>query len=433
MAIGVTAAGAPASAADSFYSAPRGTDLGALKPGPVLKTRHLTYHVANIATPIKAVQILYRTTDSVGTPIANVTSVLLPPGRPLAGRVLSYQSAYDSLNPNDSPSRSVAGDVQLGGLTRGSNQGIGGSFVASETTLFGPMLAAGYTINLPDTEGPTANFAAGPQYGKNTLDSLRVAKQVAGTGVTDTSRIGLYGYSGGAIGTNWTAIEAPTYAPDINRQLIGAAEGGVLVNPANNLRYVSGSPVWSGVAGMAVVGIAKSFNVSFDKYLNDFGRHTIARLNDASIINVLGQYGRLTWRQLVKPQYANPNSVPEYVDVANKINMGTAPTPTIPMFVAQGSNGILEGTPPGPAGIGRGDGVMIAGDVRTLMRNYCSAGLDIHYDEYTALSHIPSTLAWLPGALQWLTDRFDNRPAPNNCTTIQPGNSLAPQQHAPTS
>ena len=38
----------------------------------------------------------------------------------------------------------------------------------------------------------------------------------------------MLGYSGGAIATEWAAELAPSYAPEVNERLIGAAIGGVL-------------------------------------------------------------------------------------------------------------------------------------------------------------------------------------------------------------
>lgn len=272
-------------------------------------------------TPVKAVQILYRSTDSVGAPIANVTSVLLPPRPQPVVKVITYGSAYDSLNPEDSPSRAVAGDAQLNGRTPSGNAAVGGGSLAGEAPVFVPLLLAGYTVVIPDTVGPTANFAAGPQYGINTLDALRAATRVEQTRIPTDAKVGLLAYSGGAIATNWAAIQVPSYAPDINKRLVGVAQGGLLVNPANKLRRVNGSPMWSGVAGIALIGISRSFHVNFDKYLSERGRQVMHRLRDASISNVLRQYGNLTWSQLVKPAYRHPNSAPEYVDVTNRLNM----------------------------------------------------------------------------------------------------------------
>ncbi|HEY9310721.1 lipase family protein [Williamsia sp.] len=433
LAIALTAFVVPGAGAqpvnDAFYSYNGAEPLSSYEPGAVLATRTMSYHLVNVGTPIQAVQVLYRSTDALGRPSSNVTSILRP-ANAQTGKVVSYQSFYDSLNPDDSPSRAIAGNTPIGQWTpSGQNFNIGGTFTSVEAALFGPLFALGYTIVIPDTEGQNANFAAGPEYGMLTLDSLRAARAVPEAGIGDGAEIALMGYSGGAIATNWASILAPAYAPEINEDLVGAAQGGVLVNPANNLRYASGSLGWGGVVGMAIVGIARSYDIDFEPYLSAKGREVVTRLDDASIGNVLAQYPGLTWQDIAKPQYSHPNSVPEYVDVANKINMGDAAIPTIPMFIAQGANGALEGTSPGGPGLGDGDGIMVAGDVRGLARKYCDAGLSIQYDQYDALSHIPAAAVWIPGALAWITDRLGGKPAPSNCADIAPGNSLAPQEH----
>lgn len=53
----------------------------------------------------------------------------------------------------------------------------------------------------------------------------------------------------------------------MNKHLIGAAMGGVLVDPAHNLHYVEGSRIWAGVMAMALVGIARAFEIDFTRYL----------------------------------------------------------------------------------------------------------------------------------------------------------------------
>ena len=239
--------------------------------------------------------------------------------------------------------------------------------------------------------------------------------------------MGLIGYSGGAIATGWASQLQPTYAPELSKNLVGAAEGGVLVAPAHNLRYVEGSQIWAGVAPMAIVGVGRAFDVDFTPYLNDYGRTVLDDLEDDSIAEVLGAYPGLTWKDLVKPEFSDPNSIPEFVSSANAINMGSAPSPTIPMFIGQAANGVLEGTPAGPAGIGPGDGVMIAGDVRSLARQFCADGTTVAYRQYDALSHFTAVTVWLPEALAWLQSRFTSSKAPDNCSSIAPGNSLAPE------
>ena len=96
-------------------------------------------------------------------------------------------------------------------------------------------------------------------------------------------------------------------------------------------------------------------------------------------------YWRLKWADLVSPAYPTPESLPLFVTLANKLIMGTGGTPTIPLFIGQGANGDLEWTPGNKPGIGAGDGVMIAGDVRTLARAYCAKGTTVHYEQYDVL------------------------------------------------
>ncbi|MFF6776773.1 lipase family protein [Streptomyces sp. NPDC012637] len=417
---GAPAATARASAGDPFYAYDGSTPLSSYAPGSVLKTRTLRYHVVGIPTPVTAVQLLYRTTDAQGRPSANVTTVV----RSLVGdgtKAVSYQSFYDSLDPEDGPSRAIAGNVTLGGL-----------IPDAEALFIAPLLAKGYDVVIPDTEGQRADFAAGPEYGTNTLDSIRAATRSPQTGMDSSTRFGLMGYSGGAIATGWAAALAPRYAPDVNSRLVGFAEGGLLVAPAHNLKYVDGSLAWSGVIPMAIIGVARSYDIDLKKYMSSYGLEVYAKLERGSIVDALGRYPGLTWKKMAKPEYADPNSVPEFVAAVNKVNLGTAPTPTVPGLIAQGNAGFLEGTFGSPPGIGTGDGVMVAGDVRALARQYCATGNSaIAYHQYDLFSHTGAPVVWAPAALGWLDARFAGRPAPSDCGRIPAGNSLAPEQPAP--
>lgn len=398
---------------DPFYSYDGAVPLADVTPGTVLKTRSFRYHIFGFPTLLKTTQLLYRSTSQTGKPTTNVTSIIAPPIQFDGRKVVSYQSAYDSLNRNDEPSYAISGGLRLGGLIPNV-----------EVAVFGAFLAAGTTVVVPDTEGQRAAFAAGPAYGMNTLDSLRAALNSAV--IPADAKIALLGYSGGALATEWAAELAPTYAPEINQRLICAALGGVLVDPARNLHYIEGTGFWSGVLPMALVGIARAFELDLTPYLTPSGAKIFGEMQAASIINVLGQYPGLKWTDLVSPDYPTPESLPVYVRSANQLIMGTGGTPTIPLFIGQGANGDLELTPGDKPGIGPGDGVMIAGDVRTLARDYCAKGVSVHYEQYDALSHIWSVPVWLPEAIAWTHRRFAGVPATGNCASIKPGNRIAP-------
>lgn len=228
------------------------------------------------------------------------------------------------------------------------------------------------------------------------------------------AKIGLIGYSGGAIATEWAAELAPAYAPDVSGRLVGAAMGGVPVDPARSLRYIDGSRVWAGMIPMALVGIGRAYHVDLTAHLSAYGQRLCRELQRASIVNVLGAYPGLTWAQLAAPQYETARSMPAYAETASQLIMGSRGTPTVPLFIAQGANGELEGTSGERPGIGAGDGVTITGDVRGLAREYRARGVPVEYVQYDRLSHTTSAVPWLARATAWLFARFAGSPLPRD-------------------
>ena len=409
-------------ATDPFFQYADSASLADVAPGTVLRSRTISVYIAGIKTRLNATQIVYRSTDAMMRPAANVTTIFTPDCSQVScankNKVISYQSFYDSLNPEDGPSRAYAGGKRLPDL-----------LPAVETVLFGSYVKKGYTVVISDTEGQKANFAAGPEYGYNTLDSIRAALNSAQIGLARDAKVVMMGYSGGAIATEWAAELAPSYAPDLKPNLIGAAFGGTLVSPEHNLTYVEGAPIWGGVMPMAVIGVSRSYEIDIQKYLTPRGLEVYERMQKASIAYVLAQYGNVTWKDLVKPEYQDRTKIKEYVQAVNKVIMGTGGTPEIPLQIGQGTGGTLELTKTSPLW-GKGDGVMLAGDVRTLARQYCAQGVPVQHKEW-GTSHFVTMISWLPWATAWVDDRFAGKAAPQNCSSIAPGNPLTPIVYAP--
>ncbi len=409
-------------ATDPFFEYTDSTPLADIAPGTILKSRTISVYIAGIKTKLQATQLVYRSTDAQLRPASNVTTIFTPNCATAScankNKVISYQSFYDSLNPEDGPSRAYAGGKRLPDL-----------LPAVETVLFGKYVKQGYTVVISDTEGQKANFAAGPEYGYNTLDSIRATFNAPQIGLSSDAKVVMMGYSGGAIATEWAAELAPTYAPDLKPNLIGAAFGGTLVSPEHNLPYVEGTPIWGGVMPMAVLGVSRSYDIDIQKYLTPRGLEVFDKMQKASIAYVLGQYTKVTWKDLVKPEYQDRTKIKEYVEAVNKVIMGTGGTPEIPLQIGQGTGGIWELTKPSPIW-GAGDGVMLAGDVRTLARQYCAKGVPVQHKEWGS-SHFVTMVSWLPWATAWIDDRFAGKAAPQNCSSIAAGNSLAPIVYKP--
>jgi hypothetical protein len=403
-------------ATDSFYQYTGSTSLCSIAPGAVLKTRTIAWHVVSIPLPVTVVQLLYRTTNAQGQADTNVTSVLLPPGGILPStRLIGYGSYYDSLNPEDEPSVTFAGAAYSSGT----------ELTTIETTDIAPLLLAGDTVSVADTEGQTADFAAGPEYGYTTLDGIRAALNSTATNLSSSAKVALIGYSGGAIATSWAAQEAPSYAPDVESRLVGASMGGLLVDPDHNLHYVEGSSTWAGVMPMAIVGIARAYGISFSQYLSANGNAVVAATQSDNINEAEDDYAGITWTDIAAAQYPEPEDVPPLVTIANRLILGDAGMPRVPEFIAQGTGGQQDGTDPS-ATYGAGDGVMIAGDVRSYAREVCASGDAVEYQQFTDFSHEETEVPWLAETLPWLTTRFAGAAAPQDCPTIAPGNSLAP-------
>ena len=390
---------------DPFYHYDGAAPLESLANGEPLRQRESQVHVAGVPTPLRMTQVLYRTTDAAGRAHATATSIVHP-AQP-NGRVISYQSAYDSLAPDCQPSYVMAGGFDRGMIS------------TSEIGLIAPLVALGYTVITSDFEGQDPHFANGVTYGHGTLDAIRAATRTPGSGVTTDSPIVLAGYSGGAIATQWAAELAPEYAPDVNEQLLGAAAGGLLVEPLRNLEYVDGSLLWKAVIPMAVAGIARGYEVDLDPYLTERGKEVFAKAETSCILpqffdELLHQQG-VTWDDLVLPEYRDPRDFDLLQDLGGRMVMGTHGTPTIPLFLRQGGGGWIEGTDGTRPGIGAGDGVMLLDDGRDLARDYCDRGVTVDYAGYPDLSHVLSAPVFMAEAVPWIDARFAGAPAPANC------------------
>ena len=108
---------ASAATPDPFFQYTDSTPLADIAPGAILKSRTISVYIAGIKTTLKATQLVYRSTDAKQRPTANVTTIFAPDCSKTSctnkNKVISYQSFYDSLNPEDGPSRAYAGGKRL--------------------------------------------------------------------------------------------------------------------------------------------------------------------------------------------------------------------------------------------------------------------------------------------------------------------------------
>lgn len=104
---------------DPWYQQP--SNITAYAPGELIRQRELSSRIQPLipipadASVERIYQYLYRTTDSLGDAVAAVTTLLVPYNSDPT-KLLVYQTAYDSSNPDCSPSYSLQYGSAPGGL-----------------------------------------------------------------------------------------------------------------------------------------------------------------------------------------------------------------------------------------------------------------------------------------------------------------------------
>ncbi len=377
------AAAAPIPSADPFYtwSGP----LAGVVPGTVLRTRPVAFAQAGVSAPISSTQLLYRTTADDGSPSTTVTTVLRPP-TPGPTRILSYHTAYDALGSQCDPSYTLRGYAPTRVAT-------------AEQAVIAGWLAAGYTVVVPDYEGRDLRWTVGRESGYAALDGIRAAERYLRR--SPATPVGLLGYSGGSVPTQWGAELAPRYAPEL--RIVGSAAGGLPVAPANNLSYVSGNPSWAGVIPALAVAYQRAYGLDLASFLSPRGLAATGAVSDQCIGVFAGEFGALTDAEMVRPPYRSLLDVPAVRAAVARNTMGTAGTPRAPMLLAVGQSNA------------HGDTVMLTADVAGLAHTYCGRGARVVYERYAGADHTAAFPRFEASAVRYLSDRFAGLPAPSTC------------------
>jgi hypothetical protein len=387
---------------DPFYRYTGTAPLGAIRPGTVLKERAVQVAIGQTSTPVKAEQLLYRTSGELGQPTVTVTTVIQPVTMTVLPRIVDYLSFYDALGAQCDPSYTLAG-----GNPGAANQ----QQTEEEEALISGYVADDNVVTVPDFEGEHLDWTAGYEAGYGALDAVRATESYLHLPVT--TDVGLTGYSGGSIAAEWASELAPRYAPALH--IVGVAAGGIPVDYAHNLRYINGSPGWSGIIPAALVGLTRAYQVDLTPYLDAYGRTLVGKVQQACIGSFYGAYPGLRIQQLLKPQYRNVFAIPAFVQIMNDLIMGSVPGhPRGPLFLAVGN---ADGT---------GDGVMVAADVEALAYEYCHQGVPVQFAEYSGANHDQAAVHFEPAAVQFLDERFAGVPFSSNCASVPRGDSIAP-------
>ncbi|KAJ3497058.1 hypothetical protein NLG97_g2190 [Lecanicillium saksenae] len=385
---------------DPFYAVPAGLDH--VHPGTILKHRPAPAPLAAFGiVPVKlqeSHQILYRTTDSLGNATATVLTVLIPHNADRS-KVLSYQVAEDAANINCAPSYALQLESATGPL-------FGTIITQAEILLILAALEQGWVVIIPDFLGPKAAFIANKLSGQATLDGIRAALgSQSFTGIQDP-RITMWGYSGGAIATNWAAELQPTYAPEL--MIAGAAVGGTVPDFRSALKRVNGD-LFAGFVPPAILGLSAQFpevSALVEQHIKPDAKDKFYRARDRCLVPNAAEFlfadvfGMFDDRNLF---FSNPTATA----AIENANLGKA-VPKIPFYWYKS---VLDEASP-------------VADTDAVVSKYCSEGVTIEYVRDIASEHGSYAAIGAPKAISWLKRVMNGETPKPGCSTKTTFSSL---------
>jgi len=336
--------------------------------------------------PVKgqAWQLMYRSTDHQGKPVAMIDTVLVPSNAPaLQRKLLAYNIAYDALTLRCAPSYEFVKGTAL------------------EQALIQQALSKGLVVVSPDYEGLRSLWTVGKNSGQGVLDGIRAAENFTPAGLRGVNTpVAITGYSGGAIAAAWANELYPSYAPELN--IKGVAAGGVAVDLGAVARKVDGT-LFAGVYFGAVAALAQGYpEVDVASLTNAKGKEMPVKAQDMCLGQFLtGAPDPLTSFFFKKmSQYTN---VPQLLDV-----------PVVKQIIAD--NRLGQRVPGAPMYIYEGtvDELMPVTEVDKLVSQCCSQGVKLQYTR-TVNDHILLAVTGYDKALGFLQDRLNDVPASSNC------------------
>ncbi|GAB05073.1 hypothetical protein M2359_000773 [Gordonia amarae] len=362
--------------------------LGSMTPGQLIASRDVTRTAVQEAiVPIRSArQVKFATRDATGRPSFGTATVLVPRKAWTGGGprpIVVNNIPIDALGAACTPGVTLAG-----GISPATNPT---DYLPPTTQL---ALDRGYTVLIPDHQGPRMAYAEPTVAGHIILDSIR-AISTYDADAFGHSRIGMFGYSGGAIATKGAALLTKTYAPELSSRIVGAAFGGV---PAD-FQMLAGSMnanLATGLFHAALFGISRE-----RPELLPLANHLAQWLatsplkNACSIPAIL--LGATFWPAQLLSNVADPFHSPTAREIYRITKMQGMKS-SVPLYIY---NGAQEFWIP-------------AAGARNLFRDQCRLGANATYREVFG-EHIIAMATGYPEAMTWLDARLKGHPAHSTC------------------
>jgi pimeloyl-ACP methyl ester carboxylesterase len=375
-----SAATAPASppttgaapAGDAFYTPPKPLPAG--QPGDLIRQRP-------IAAPAgaQAWQILYRSTDATGQPIAVSGVVYSPTAPPPAGGRALVAWAHGTTGMGDQCAPSMDAAKQTG----------------AEYVLAQAALGQGFAFTYTDYEGlgtpGVHTYVVGQSEGRTVLDSIRAARQVLH--LPTTTKAIVWGHSQGGGAALFAAQLAPSYAPDAD--VVGAIAGAPAAELSTLGTDLANGPL-KGYQLMAVAGFHAAYpDLPLASVLTPKGIAALPAIDGECSDEILNQAKDQPASTYFQPGAA---SVPAW-QAAFALNSPGATATTVPIFIYQGDQ----------------DEIIPVQISATVAQKYCALGVKVDRKVYPGADHTSVVAAALGDILTYAQGRLAGEPPPTTC------------------
>ncbi|MFI6514251.1 lipase family protein [Spirillospora sp. NPDC050679] len=367
---------------DPFYQPPSPLPPG--KPGDVIRSRPAKFA---LAPSVKSWQVLYRSEDAQGAPTA-VSGTVLVPDKPWKGKgerpVVSYTVGTRGVGDDCAPSYT---------LTTGLDY---------EQFTINDLVNKGWAVVVTDMQGlgtPGVHpYIVGRAAGRNALDVVRAAQRLPETGLGASNPVAVSGYSQGGSTAGWAAELAGAYAPELN--LKGVAANGVPADPIAMGRFLDGT-LGAGLMFLAGLGFDAAYpELNLDGVLNDAGKKLKEDFKNVCLVSVGGlpAIGSTAFRRISDFATRDILQDPAWQARFNENKLGGT-KPGVPVFQGHAMLDELVGFQQADA----------------LHRDWCKAGANLTWKTYGAAEHLVGFLRAWPDTVNFLNDRFQDKPVKGNC------------------
>ncbi|MFF7981480.1 lipase family protein [Streptomyces sp. NPDC007901] len=360
--------------------------------------------------PGTATRLMYKSTDSNGQPVA------------VTGAYIEPTAAWKGDGPR--PLVALAPGTMGQGDQCAASLGLEHPLTVNSQTLsvgyedlaIYRLLAKGVAVVVTDYVGLGATdrlhtYVNRVDEGHAVLDAVRAARAVDGASVTDTSPVGLYGYSQGGGATAAAAELQASYAPDVT--LSGTYAGAPPADLTAVTKAIDGSEL-AGALGWSLNGFLQSdpsLKPIAEAHLNDAGKAALTDLSTMCVGDALLGYG-----------YAKST---KWTTDGRSISDIIATTPALQAFLDSQRIGTLKPSGPVRLATGVSDNLVPHAQARQLAVDWCRKGADVTYTPVVLpsvgsalLNHFAPLLTDQGPAIDWLTDRFAGKAASSNCWSM---------------